>query len=153
VLSEEAHQRNFQRWPVLGEYVWPNYYVGPTFESEITWLKNWISDRLVWLDENIQGMVVSVESEFESQYTPTVSVYPNPFRQELNVLYSYTLPGMITVQLRNVLGQIVSKEEIMIREPGSFETQFETSRLPKGVYLLSVQQEFQEPVTAKIAKE
>ncbi|MBK7632863.1 MAG: hypothetical protein IPJ13_00235 [Saprospiraceae bacterium] len=26
----QAQVRNFQQWPVLGQYVWPNYYIGNT---------------------------------------------------------------------------------------------------------------------------
>ena len=46
-LLEESRQRNFQKWPVIGQYVWPNYYVGQTYEDEINYLKNWLSSRLV----------------------------------------------------------------------------------------------------------
>ena len=51
----DAHQRNFQQWPILGNYVWPNYYVGNTYQDELTFLKTWISDRLIWIDGNILG--------------------------------------------------------------------------------------------------
>ena len=50
---DDAQQRNFQRWDILGSYVWPNYYVGDTYQDEIYFLKSWISDRLIWMDENI----------------------------------------------------------------------------------------------------
>ena len=51
----DAQQRNFQKWPILGNYVWPNYYVGNTYQDELNFLKNWISDRLTWIDGNILG--------------------------------------------------------------------------------------------------
>ncbi len=47
----EAQDRNFQRWPILNEYVWPNAYVGGSYESELDYLKNWITDRLDWMDQ------------------------------------------------------------------------------------------------------
>ena len=43
---------NFVRWPVLGAYVWPNDFIGATHQQEIDHLKEWISNRLNWL--NIQ---------------------------------------------------------------------------------------------------
>ena len=49
----DAQQRNFQRWDILGTYVWPNYYVGNTYQDELTFFKTWISDRLTWIDGNI----------------------------------------------------------------------------------------------------
>ncbi len=49
----EAQERNFQRWPILGQYVWPNYFIGQTYEAEIQFLKDWIEDRLNWLDSQL----------------------------------------------------------------------------------------------------
>jgi len=43
-------ERNFNRWPVLGEYIWPNYMVFDTYPEEITWMKSWLADRLDWMD-------------------------------------------------------------------------------------------------------
>ncbi len=45
----EGRNRNFQRWKILGKYVWPNAYVGATYEDEIKYLKSWIQSRLNWL--------------------------------------------------------------------------------------------------------
>ena len=49
----QASRRNFQQWPVIGAYVWPNYYIGPTYTSEVDWLKNWIRQRIEWLDTHM----------------------------------------------------------------------------------------------------
>ena len=46
---------NFQTWNVLGTYVWPNNFVGQTYNQEIDYLKSWISDRLLWMDTAIEG--------------------------------------------------------------------------------------------------
>jgi hypothetical protein len=47
----EAQARNFRRWRVLGRNVWPNAYVGKTFNDEIDWLKQWIRQRIEWMDQ------------------------------------------------------------------------------------------------------
>jgi hypothetical protein len=46
----EARGRNFQRWPILGRMIWPNRYVGRTYEDEIHFLKEFIRTRLAWMD-------------------------------------------------------------------------------------------------------
>jgi len=51
----DAQQRNFQKWNILGSYVWPNYYVGTTYQDELNFFKTWISSRLIWIDNNIPG--------------------------------------------------------------------------------------------------
>lgn len=52
-LLEEAQARNFERWPVLGQYIWPNYQWGATYSEEIVLLKDWIQARLAWMDANL----------------------------------------------------------------------------------------------------
>lgn len=51
-----AVQANFSRWQVLGIYIWPNNFVGTSHESEIAYLKDWITMRLSWLDTEIAGL-------------------------------------------------------------------------------------------------
>lgn len=47
---QEAQQRNFTRWPVLGVAVAPNHFVGSNYTSEINFLKTWTEGRLAWMD-------------------------------------------------------------------------------------------------------
>jgi hypothetical protein len=47
---DEAQQRNFQRWPILDTYVWPNAYIGGTYANEIAYLKDWVVHRMLWMD-------------------------------------------------------------------------------------------------------
>jgi len=51
----DAQNRNFQRWNILGNYVWPNSYVGNTYQDEVNFLKDWISNRILWMDNNLLG--------------------------------------------------------------------------------------------------
>lgn len=51
-----ALERNFNTWPILGEYIWPNIYVGNTYQEEITHLEDWIKDRIYWLDISIKNL-------------------------------------------------------------------------------------------------
>jgi hypothetical protein len=56
---DAAQQRNFDRWPILGNYVWPNYnWQGNTYEDEVTYFSNWLFTRLAWLDNNFNGNVL-----------------------------------------------------------------------------------------------
>ena len=49
-----AEKRNSMAWPRWGVRVWPNYYVSTDFNDEIRYLKNWIKDRLTWMDEQLE---------------------------------------------------------------------------------------------------
>lgn len=50
-LLKEAQARNFQRWPILGRTVHPNWYVGRSYQDEVQWMKQWIQNRLAWIDQ------------------------------------------------------------------------------------------------------
>ncbi len=57
LLLDEAEKRNFERWPILGEYVWPNTEPYPeTYIEEIDRLKSWLEERAYWMDDNIHSL-------------------------------------------------------------------------------------------------
>jgi len=51
-----AIDANFKTWSILGTYVWPNKFVGDSHDQEIGYLKDWINDRLSWLDQEIETL-------------------------------------------------------------------------------------------------
>jgi len=56
LLENGAIDDNFNKWPILNTYVWPNPYIGADYNEELTYLKDWISARLSWLDDAIAGL-------------------------------------------------------------------------------------------------
>ena len=51
-----AIKENFEKWPVLGQYVWPNNFVGNSHTDDINYLKEWVNNRPNWLDNAIMGL-------------------------------------------------------------------------------------------------
>jgi hypothetical protein len=49
-LLDEAQERNFDKWEILGRSVNPNWFVGDTYEEEVDWMKQWVSNRLDWIE-------------------------------------------------------------------------------------------------------
>ncbi|WP_196887873.1 CotH kinase family protein [Aureivirga sp. CE67] len=45
--------RNFEKWDILGKYVWPNYVFFDTYEEEVKYLEKWYMDRMEWLNNNL----------------------------------------------------------------------------------------------------
>lgn len=101
---DEAQQRNFQRWPVLGTYVWPNNFVGTTYAEEINYLKTWISTRLTWMDANMFGSCSDLS--IEETASSALSVYPNPAESDIHVMFSSALQDA-KLELLNMDGQVV----------------------------------------------
>ena len=54
--STGAIKKNFERWPVLDQWIWPNAFVGKTYDSEVEYLRIWLTQRLTWLDSNIPSL-------------------------------------------------------------------------------------------------
>ena len=51
--DSDAITQNFGKWLILGTYIWPNNFVGNRHSEEITYLKEWIEGRLLWMDQEI----------------------------------------------------------------------------------------------------
>ena len=52
-LLNEAQVRDFQAFPRLGVYVWPNpdsYWPITTYQGTIDWMKSWIAGRFAWIE-------------------------------------------------------------------------------------------------------
>ncbi len=56
---QQAQQNNFQRWPILGEYVWPNSEAAGSYQGEIDFLNSWLTQRIAWLDTQFNAQAVS----------------------------------------------------------------------------------------------
>lgn len=51
-----AVESNFQKWDILSIYVWPNNFIGNSYNAEIDYLENWITTRAAWLDTAINNL-------------------------------------------------------------------------------------------------
>ena len=97
--------RNFSKWPILGLYVWPNYYVFDTFEQEIDYLKGWISDRLNWMDSQIlllNSRSSSIPIDFHLNQN-----YPNPFNPITTLSYSLPKDELVNITIFDIMGRPV----------------------------------------------
>lgn len=50
---EIPQRRHYQQWQILGQYVWPNYFIGNTYKDEVNFLKRWVRGRINWMDRNM----------------------------------------------------------------------------------------------------
>jgi hypothetical protein len=55
-LIYNAQERNYERWPILGTYIWPNYnWQNNDYEDEVAWFRDFLMQRLHWIDNNLPG--------------------------------------------------------------------------------------------------
>ena len=53
LTSHGAEQRNSMAWPRWGVWVWNNYYVATSYADEIAHLKQWLTERIAWMDRQL----------------------------------------------------------------------------------------------------
>ncbi|MFI5218888.1 MAG: CotH kinase family protein [Bacteroidia bacterium] len=129
-LLDEAQQRHFTQWAILGTYVWPNPApLANTYQEEIDNTKQWIIDRVTWMDANMPGTCSTVGTE-ELAAAAQFSVYPNP-AANLLFIQAEAKTANTTVMLQNSLGrQLLTKQ---FKE----ETTLDISALPQGIYFVT----------------
>ena len=98
-LLEEAQTRNFEAFDILNTYVWPNFFIGANYDSEVLFLKNWLTNRLNFMDENLLGTAIDCPEETvpfvtsaetailqnSSNATFSFEIYPNPTKNNLYI--------------------------------------------------------------------
>jgi hypothetical protein len=50
-----SHQENFKRWK-LDQYDWPNAVVAGSYAGELRYLKNWLAQRIAWMDRRLNDV-------------------------------------------------------------------------------------------------
>jgi hypothetical protein len=136
----ESQARHFTAWPILGAYTWPNPSPIPTdYPEEITALKTWINDRILWMDANLPGVCnVGIN---ESTLTETnFTVFPNPFGNSFSVHFYLPTSQQLTIQITDVLGKLVKKvdQETYSEGENTISIDLTASSLNKGLYLMTI---------------
>ena len=128
--------RNFQKYPLMGKKIWPNYYVGATLSDEVNWLKNWIQARLVWLDA--QMVVFDSPILAVSEEDASASVYPNPSSSGLfQWKFSLDKPAVVTYFISDAMGRMILSPKNANFGSGEQIQLLDLSMFPAGTYLLS----------------
>lgn len=123
--------RNFQKWPILGIYVWPQPNpISNTWFGEVDELKQFVANRLNWLDANIKQPADLRITSNEENTTNILSMnaYPNPFLDRIYInihspksekanLVLYDTNGKVLTQIQETLQ--VGENKVMIQVPSS----------------------------------
>lgn len=148
-LLSESKDRNYLRWQgVLGSYVWPNYYIGQTYSDEVVWMKNWITQRLTYLDQQWKLVTGAEDQLAKAGY----SVYPNPFTTELILKMPASVSGKLLLELYNSSGMLVWQDEFYV-EGESFRVNLSGQNiLNSGLYVYKLVQNNNVLATGKLMK-
>lgn len=120
--------RNFERWPLLGVYVWPNNFVGQTYPEEVDYLKSWIAGRLSWMDDQLSGFCLTGTS-----HVPVLpfTISPNP-ASDIIWLNSEEENLSGKLHITDVAGQVHYATWLNPNDPVNIES------LVPGIYIITV---------------
>ena len=154
VVLKDAQVRNFEKFNILNTYVWPNNYVGGSYANEITYLKKWTSNRIDWLDSQIDKIVPSfvvANPEIASSDNFDPVVYPNPFSDKFKIEFDLSNYAKVDITIHNLLGQLVCTKTVNTTQ-GNQAIEFAYNELgQKGnVFIYSITTEGKQVKSGKI---
>jgi hypothetical protein len=151
-VTAEARSRHFQRWPVLGQYIWPNPQPIPTdYDGEAAALKEWLAARIRWLDGAIASTVPPTTVPTNPSVGIRVTLMPNPVQDRLFVRISSDKPRNLSVRILGLSGQTLATRELSLSE-GDNHILFQTTGWPSGAYVLSHTTDSGEAGTSRFVK-
>lgn len=132
----QAQVRNFQQWPVLGQYVWPNYYIGNTYAEEVSYLKNWVKNRLIYLDKVWEIK----DSNVTEQENLPISIMPNPGNEIIQLKFTSLVPTGLQMKVVNSSGQLMY---VPYMEKDQNLLELDIKSLATGVYFIQLTEDKQ----------
>ena len=136
----EARTRNFQRWPVIGTYVWPNSYIGQTYADEVTYLKTWVKQRLEWMDTAVLPFGAAVLATEPTTPDPfLLSVSPNPSAGEVTLRYQLPRRADLRLTITDAAGQALHTLALPGQSAGEHRRILRNLPTTPGVYFLQIE--------------
>lgn len=136
---DSASLRNYDLHPILGTYVWPNpfpYYA--TYDEEVDDMQDWLTARLIWLDNNIPGIASNCD-DFLNEGPNNIAklkishldIYPNPASTQ-TIVYLKSEGKSQHIEIYNAIGRFIMETESFL---GSTFT-LNVSELENGLYVI-----------------
>lgn len=142
MLLDESKDRHFTRWPVLGTVLWANPQpVANDYAGEISNMKTWIQQRLIWLDANMPGSCTGLAIDDSNNDLQQIGAYPNPFTNKLNVNFYVAKPGDVIIEITDIAGRIIYNHNATYTATGKQILVINNFSFGSGIYILKVESE------------
>jgi hypothetical protein len=137
---EEGRIRNFQRWPIIGVYVNWNGFVGQTYQEDLNYLKTYMENRSIWIDNNLPSFC-NLEIPQHKHIPEYHRAWPNPFNNNISIGFSTFSAGDVVIEITDVFGRIIRKVNLGAKQPGTHAVSFSELNLESGNYLYIIRQD------------
>lgn len=146
---QESRIRNFQKWPIIGVYVNWNSFVGNTYDEDLAFLKNYIQQRSLWIDNNLPGICdLGVE---EIVFTPQYhKIWPNPLTDQGYIGFTLFEAGEISFDLLDLSGRLIFSEQFGFKNLGEHAQKLNLISLDEGNYIYILKNSDRQIATGKL---
>ena len=139
-VLQEPRNRNNSRWTgVLGFKIWPNYYVGATYENETSWMKDWIRQRTSWLDGQLKVFGQPLANEEEIAIEFPLRVFPNPTESETTIEYVVAKKGRVKINVYDFTGRLIKTVLDEDKNAKTYQIKLNSENQSTGIYLIDYQ--------------
>ncbi|MFM7467178.1 MAG: CotH kinase family protein, partial [Crocinitomicaceae bacterium] len=129
-ILEIPASRNYNKWPILGTYVWPNNFIGQTYQEEINYMKSWTIGRLNWMDNNMFGSCPNLGVNDEGKQD--IVFYPNPSNSVVKIK---GLDQSDVLRITDIFGRLITEQSV------NKNVQIDVSGYESGLYIFELKQQ------------
>ncbi len=133
-VVQQAQVRNWQRWPVLYEWVWPNAFCCGSYPQHVDYLHDWLLHRMEWMDGAMTTLNVGT---YEKKKYFKTEIFPNPSRDVLTFRYYVRYTDKVVFRIYDELGRTLATVNGAHQKNGE-NTFIWTHDLRPGLYFYSV---------------
>ncbi len=137
-LLNEAQARHFDRWKILGQYVWPNPNPIPnSYSEEISILKQWIQNRMAWIADNLPNNGACFDYPLNLTTSMNISIQPNPVATEGRLKIKSRESQEVELSIYTMKGELVIKKKATVPQGESVIPIYTMSWAP-GLYIMKL---------------
>jgi hypothetical protein len=127
---KDALDRNFGKWPIFGRWIYPYPHdrISTNYDEEIMFLKEWIGQRLKWIDTNMPKAPAIEASQ--------IRVFPNPAHDLITISSDKLRAFEMSVDVVNTLGQRVL--DCQFSKTGLLNERISLKGLPAGLFFVRI---------------
>lgn len=129
---DKSQSLNFMRWDILNSYVHQNPVALGSFSAEVEHVKNYISDRIAWMDNRLTYVPNAVNNTFLS------AVY---LWSHQNTLHVEAITSEVLIKVYDMSGQLIASKQ---QADSSFSI-----TLNPGVYVVNISDKSGKSVSLK----
>ena len=136
---EQAQERNFEKWPILGVFTWREtigYQNRDTYQKEVDYLKSFMTARAEWMDNQLKLETTAITSEINSlpDNFYLYQNFPNPFNPGTKISYTLDKRAMVQLKVYDILGREIEMLVSEIQNAGRYSYEFNAEKLVSGIY-------------------